>query len=469
MERHSKRSKRSRRTSVHLVNVNRQLELVMTRTINVLVRLHEKIRTLKKSKAETSNFDMYWDDIETAEVFRGHQLTVVLTVGFDGVRFRKLTRFERYPIYVRLGVAVHEETNAENALLAGALFTMRTSSETVLTHWFSRLQTECSMMECEGLEIADLHGTRLLTMMHREPFDCEDEYHDEDVYPPNFDTQPIESESRRTSTSYDGYEEDDVENASTRSPAHKWLQSRMTIGNGFESPTAAQNSLTSDTLYSPRQLVPLGTYNYNDNIETGSAVDMDMGSHVADSQQCTLHACRHEVIVKKLDFQLKQCEVMVGLGIMVRGLDDRSGDELLTSLALGGQLDGTLRRGNMHEKAARALPRRHLGEEPHSPMGYEGVRTIQSFGGSSTTLIKSERTEVRAYSFVAEGVPLTPKGHLLRATGVFVEHGGMTVVADSLVPRIDCFQIFDEFGIHINDVELVDDDGRRSLPPYTSK
>lgn len=49
--------------------------------------------------------------------------------------------------------------------------------------------------------------------------------------------------------------------------------------------------------------------------------------------------------------------------------------------------------------------------------------------------------------------------HLLRATGVFVEHGGMTVVADSL--------IFDEFGIHINDVELVDDDGRRSLPPYT--
>ncbi|VDP08778.1 unnamed protein product [Heligmosomoides polygyrus] len=164
-----KRSKRSRRTSVNLVNVKRQLELVLARTINVLVGVHEKIHTAQEqrirarqvaSKAETSDFDMYWDDIETAEEFRGHQLTVVLTVGFDGVRFSKLTRFEAYPIYVRLeGLPFHEKTKPDNALLAGALFTMRTPSETVLTHLFSRLQMECSVMEREGLAIADRHGT----------------------------------------------------------------------------------------------------------------------------------------------------------------------------------------------------------------------------------------------------------------------------------------------------------------------
>lgn len=41
----------------------------------------------------------------------------------------------------------------------------------------------------------------------------------------------------------------------------------------------------------------------------------------------------------------------------------------------------------------------------------------------------------------------------------------MTFAADSLGRRI---HIFDEYGIHINDVELVDDGGRRLLPPYTS-
>lgn len=132
-------------------------------------------------------------------------------------------------------------------------------------------------------------------MIRREPFEYEeDEHRDEEVYTPNFDTQPIESQSRRTSTPYDDYDEDDAENAPTLTPAPKWLQFRKTAGNGFESPPAAQNSLTSltsETSYSPRQLVPLDTYNYNDTMETDSAVDM--GSHVTDSQQSTPHARRH--------------------------------------------------------------------------------------------------------------------------------------------------------------------------------
>ncbi|VDO98441.1 unnamed protein product [Heligmosomoides polygyrus] len=43
--------------------------------------------------------------------------------------------------------------------------------------------------------------------------------------------------------------------------------------------------------------------------------------------------------------------------------------------------------------------------------------TFPGFDGSSATLMKSERTEVRAYSFVAEGVPLAPKGIVLLPLG----------------------------------------------------
>lgn len=141
-----------------------QLESVLRRTIDVLQKIHaaqdQGIRPRHLTpKSETSDFGLYWDDIENSEEFRRHQIRVILTLGFDGVRFRKLTRFESYPIYLRLeGLPFHEKTRYENSLIAGALFTMRTFSEAVLTHLFSRLQRESFVMEREGLEVTDRSG-----------------------------------------------------------------------------------------------------------------------------------------------------------------------------------------------------------------------------------------------------------------------------------------------------------------------
>ncbi|VDP36760.1 unnamed protein product [Heligmosomoides polygyrus] len=496
-----KRIKRSRRTSVHLVNVKQQLELVLARTINVLVGLREKIHTSEEqrvpprqvtSKVETSDFDMYWDDIETAEEFRGHQLTVVLTVGFDGVRFSKLTRLQTEcsemeregleiadrhgttwkvtpvvknaiidlaVIFLLLSKCIGGRGGIHGALNSGAEslekaldgfqnythatkfvlsfedWSQMTGSEkdaftfvvfpliaatglcdhivgcvVIMCYWcIARVMSKGGSFTVRDIELLkslaasmksvwEKISRSLFTLkLHVLLYHCLIE--DIDYVGPlgtgvpaalrdctvgiNVDqnvtnceeilvkknsasgfllkkelTGLLEIEAERNgdesfvrlrkvisegacssrfppllhlSRRWRGPRHSHLDWASlflihdveigaalrdcklrrvaahfyslrrlrggrrgTLTPAHKWLQFRKTAGNGFESPPAEQNSmtsLTSETSYSPRQLVPLDTYNYHDTIETDSAVDM--GSHVADSQQSTSLARRH--------------------------------------------------------------------------------------------------------------------------------------------------------------------------------
>ncbi|VDP15490.1 unnamed protein product [Heligmosomoides polygyrus] len=94
--------KRSKKTSAHLVNVKPQLESVLRRSIDVLIAGHEEshaaqgqgIRPLHLTpKSEPPGFGLYWDHIENSEEFRRCEIRVILTLGFDGIRFCKLTSF----------------------------------------------------------------------------------------------------------------------------------------------------------------------------------------------------------------------------------------------------------------------------------------------------------------------------------------------------------------------------------------
>ncbi|WKY05429.1 hypothetical protein Q1695_005998 [Nippostrongylus brasiliensis] len=89
----------------------------------------------------------YWE-IESFSRFRNSEITVVLTMSVDGVRFKKLSRSEAWPIYIRLeGLPSKEKNKYENIMLAGILFARNTPTERLFSELFSRLKHELTALE----------------------------------------------------------------------------------------------------------------------------------------------------------------------------------------------------------------------------------------------------------------------------------------------------------------------------------
>ncbi|VDL82713.1 unnamed protein product [Nippostrongylus brasiliensis] len=148
-----KRSRSSKRASIFTVRIEPQLTSILQRDLQLLVELHTTIHSPDGSDvnpvlSETSSFPQYLQEIESFSRFRNSEITVVLTMSVDGVRFKKLSRSEAWPIYIRLeGLPSKEKNKYENIMLAGILFARNTPTERLFSELFSRLKHELTALE----------------------------------------------------------------------------------------------------------------------------------------------------------------------------------------------------------------------------------------------------------------------------------------------------------------------------------
>ncbi|EYC22858.1 hypothetical protein Y032_0016g2991 [Ancylostoma ceylanicum] len=158
-----KRCRFSKRTSLHLVRITPQLVTVLKNNLDLLVEVHRKIHENQNGDrtvlSESTDFDVYRNDIESFEDFRNHRLNLLLTLSTDGVTFKKLSRSQAWPLYLRIeGLPYHEKNRYENIILSGILFCRRTPSEATLNSLFCRLREELTDL-APGLAVLDGDGT----------------------------------------------------------------------------------------------------------------------------------------------------------------------------------------------------------------------------------------------------------------------------------------------------------------------
>ncbi|RCN48499.1 hypothetical protein ANCCAN_05495 [Ancylostoma caninum] len=155
---HPKRSKNVRRTNMHLKRLAPQLEVVLCQNIDVLLSVHHRIHWGQhdEHRPETPDFGQYREDIERPEEYGRRRIKVVLTLNFDGVKMRRLSRTEAWPVYLRLeGLPSDDKNNAENILLPAIMFVAKTPTKRLLRELFSRLKRELEQLSTDGISIMD--------------------------------------------------------------------------------------------------------------------------------------------------------------------------------------------------------------------------------------------------------------------------------------------------------------------------
>ncbi|PIO60583.1 hypothetical protein TELCIR_17919 [Teladorsagia circumcincta] len=151
-----KRCKAMKRTAIHFLNIEPQLALILDKNLSTLVRLHRDIHCgeTTSERSESNSFPLYKRSIETLTEFDERKIKIVLTLNFDGVKLKKLSRSEAWPIYIRLeGLPFKEKNKIENIILAGITFTRKTPTEKLLTEMFGRLRQELAMLSENGIPI----------------------------------------------------------------------------------------------------------------------------------------------------------------------------------------------------------------------------------------------------------------------------------------------------------------------------
>ncbi|VDP23118.1 unnamed protein product [Heligmosomoides polygyrus] len=162
----SKRSKTSKRASIFTVLIKPQLHIILERVLPLLIELHDSIHNKDQSDnnpvlSETSSFSKYDRDIESVLDFRDRKITIVLTLNVDDVRFKKLSRSESWPVYIRLeGLPLKEKNKYENIILAGIMFTRKPPTETFLVEL---LKHELEVLQREGIPIHTASDTWICT------------------------------------------------------------------------------------------------------------------------------------------------------------------------------------------------------------------------------------------------------------------------------------------------------------------
>ncbi|PIO69258.1 hypothetical protein TELCIR_08929 [Teladorsagia circumcincta] len=89
-----KRCKATKRTVVHFLKIEPQLSMILNKVLPTLVQLHREIHSGEASpkRSETSSFPRYKRAIETPTEFNQRKIKIILTLNFDGVRLKKLSR-----------------------------------------------------------------------------------------------------------------------------------------------------------------------------------------------------------------------------------------------------------------------------------------------------------------------------------------------------------------------------------------
>ncbi|KAL6734967.1 hypothetical protein Aduo_005453 [Ancylostoma duodenale] len=157
-----KRSRNVRRTTMHLVQLKPQLELALRQNIDLLLSVHHRIHWGERDelRPETSDFRQYREDIERPDDYVRHRLNVVLTLNFDGVKLKKLSRNEAWPVYLRIeGLPSGEKDKPNNILLPAIMFIAKTPTEHLLRELFFRLKRELAELNDAGLMIRDSTDT----------------------------------------------------------------------------------------------------------------------------------------------------------------------------------------------------------------------------------------------------------------------------------------------------------------------
>ncbi|VDL72874.1 unnamed protein product [Nippostrongylus brasiliensis] len=76
------------------------------------------------------------------------KITIVPTLNVDGVKFKKLSRSESWPIYIRLeGLPFKEKDRYENITIGGIMFSRKPPTEALLSELFYRMNSEHSKLE----------------------------------------------------------------------------------------------------------------------------------------------------------------------------------------------------------------------------------------------------------------------------------------------------------------------------------
>ncbi|KAK6019460.1 hypothetical protein OSTOST_14904 [Ostertagia ostertagi] len=159
---HPKRCKAMKRTAIHFLQVEPQLSLILDKVLPTLIRIHREIHCgvgvfpeIGSERSETTSFPWYKRSIETLTEFDERKMKIILTLNFDGVKLKKLSRSEAWPIYMRLeGLPFKEKNKIENVLLAGITFTRKAPTEKLLTEMFGRLREELEMLSENGIPVS---------------------------------------------------------------------------------------------------------------------------------------------------------------------------------------------------------------------------------------------------------------------------------------------------------------------------
>ncbi|KAL6742633.1 hypothetical protein Aduo_015764 [Ancylostoma duodenale] len=153
-----KRAKNLRRSSVHSLKVRPQLDAILKNTLELLIDVHRRIHSgrTKRVKENTSDFPQYKGDIENAGEFANNEIDVVLTINFDGVKLKKLLRYDAYPVYLRLeGLPFEHKSRPENNILAAVLFSSKVPTERLLNETFCRLARELEELKTSGIVVSN--------------------------------------------------------------------------------------------------------------------------------------------------------------------------------------------------------------------------------------------------------------------------------------------------------------------------
>ncbi|KAK6061271.1 hypothetical protein COOONC_01068 [Cooperia oncophora] len=112
-----KRCKASKRTTIHFLQIEPQLSLILGRILSRLIQTHRQIHAGDDSgkRSETYSFPWYKRFIETHTDFDECKINIILTINFDGVKLKKLSRSQTWPIYLRIeGLPFKEKNKVEN-------------------------------------------------------------------------------------------------------------------------------------------------------------------------------------------------------------------------------------------------------------------------------------------------------------------------------------------------------------------
>ncbi|KAK5985265.1 hypothetical protein GCK32_000692, partial [Trichostrongylus colubriformis] len=159
-----KRCKIMKRTTVHHLDIAPQLSLILERVLPSIISVHRQIHhdhghgqgVERVERSETHSFPKYQRLIEMRSDFEERKINILLTINFDGVKFKKLSRSEAWPIYIRLeGLPFKEKNKFENIIMAGITFTRKPLTEQLLVEIFSRLRQELIQLRESGIPVVN--------------------------------------------------------------------------------------------------------------------------------------------------------------------------------------------------------------------------------------------------------------------------------------------------------------------------